>query len=240
MKVSTIATSFVVAASVGIEVASAGYSYVSGGASGSAQATRYWDCCKPSCSWNGKAKVSSPVRSCAKNGVTLIGDNVQSGCAGGDAYVCNNNQPWVVNDNLSYGFVAASISGGGEGRWCCSCFEFTFTSTAAKGKKMVVQITNTGNDPGTETGTHFDLLMPGGGVGQFNGCKPQWNAPEDGWGVRYGGVWNADMCKQLPAPLQKGCQWRFGWFKGADNPTLTYREVTCPKEITDVSGCKRL
>ncbi|CEG82705.1 Putative Endo-glucanase RCE2 [Rhizopus microsporus] len=241
MKLLAIATSLVVAASIGVEtVSAAGYSYVRGGAKGTSQATRYWDCCKPSCGWNGKAKVSSPVRTCAKNGVSIIGNNVQSGCAGGGAFVCNNNQPWVVNNNLAYGFAAARIPGGGEDRWCCSCFELSFTSTAAKGKKMVVQITNTGYDAGTEKGAHFDILMPGGGVGLYNGCQPQWNSPSEGWGVRYGGVWNADMCKQLPAQLRKGCEWRFGWFKGADNPNLVYREVTCPKEITNVSGCRRL
>lgn len=29
---------------------------------------------------------------------------------------------------------------------------------------------------------HFDLQIPGGGVGLFNGCQSQWNAPADGWG----------------------------------------------------------
>ncbi|KAG1541487.1 hypothetical protein G6F51_007866 [Rhizopus arrhizus] len=231
MKVSAIAASLFLVVMTNSDVVSAGYTGIKGGATGTSQATRYWDCCKPSCGWNGKAKVSAPVRTCAKNGVTLVGTNVQSGCANGGAYTCNNNQPWVVNNNLSYGFAAARIPGGGEDRWCCSCFELTFTSTPAKGKKMVVQVTNTGYDAGTEKGTHFDLLMPGGGVGLFNGCQSQWNTPTDGWGARYGGVWNKQMCSKLPAQLRKGCEWRFGWFQGADNPTLTYREVTCPKEI---------
>ncbi|KAG2207511.1 RlpA-like double-psi beta-barrel-protein domain-containing protein-containing protein [Mucor mucedo] len=217
------------------------YSYIKGGISGKSSTTRYWDCCKPSCGWNGKAHVTSPVKSCAKNGVTVLGNNVQSGCAGGGAYVCNNNQPWAVNDNLAYGFAAASIAGSTEGGWCCSCVELTFTSGPVAGKKMVVQITNTGDDLG-EAGkkeNHFDLLMPGGGVGLFNGCKPQWNAPNEGWGVRYGGVWAANQCKQLPAALQPGCNWRYGWFKGADNPNMTFKQVTCPAEIVARTGCNR-
>lgn len=27
--------------------------------------TRYWDCCKPSCGWSGKALVTNPVDTCA-------------------------------------------------------------------------------------------------------------------------------------------------------------------------------
>jgi hypothetical protein len=33
--------------------------------------TRYWDCCKPSCAWPGKAKVYRPVETCYKNGSIL-------------------------------------------------------------------------------------------------------------------------------------------------------------------------
>lgn len=50
---------------------------------------------------------------------------------------------------------------------------------------MIVQVTNTGSDLGKN---HFDIAMPGGGVGLFNGCSAQWNASVDGWGDRYGGV----------------------------------------------------
>ncbi|CAO3697223.1 unnamed protein product [Rhizopus stolonifer] len=219
--------------------ASTNYSAVSGGASGTGETTRYWDCCKPSCSWPGKASVSSPVGSCNKDGKTLADDNTQNGCVGGSSYTCNDNQPWVVSDELAYGFAAASISGGSESTWCCACFELTFTATAVKDKKMVVQVTNTGSDLGTNTGAHFDLQMPGGGVGIYNGCQTQWGAPSDGWGQRYGGVSSASDCSALPSALQAGCKWRFGWFENADNPAMTYKQVTCPKAITDKSGCIR-
>ncbi|PHZ09096.1 uncharacterized protein RHIMIDRAFT_263920 [Rhizopus microsporus ATCC 52813] len=215
-----------------------GYSPVSGGASGNGRSTRYWDCCKASCSWPGKADVTAPVDTCAKNGVSIVDDNTQSGCNGGSGYMCNNNQPWAVNDNLAYGFAAAAINGGGESRWCCSCFELTFTSTSIAGKKMVVQVTNTGGDLGGADG-HFDLQLPGGGVGIFNGCASQWGAPNDGWGQRYGGISDASQCSQLPAALQAGCKFRFGWFKNADNPSVSFKEVTCPKEIVQRTGCQR-
>ncbi len=73
--------------------------------------TRYWDCCKASCGWPGKASVTNPVKTCAQDGVTTVGVNAQSGCGtGGTAYMCNNQQPWNVSTTLSYGYAAADIS----------------------------------------------------------------------------------------------------------------------------------
>ncbi|KAI8075435.1 endo-beta-D-1,4-glucanase [Gilbertella persicaria] len=213
-----------------------GYKVISSGASGDGTTTRYWDCCKASCSWPGKASVSAPVDTCGKNGISLLDSNTQSGCNGGEGYMCNNNQPWAVNDDLAYGFAAASIAGSNEAGWCCGCYELTFTSGAVSGKKMVVQVTNTGGDLGSN---HFDLQLPGGGVGIFNGCQSQWGAPSDGWGQRYGGVSSASECSQLPSALQAGCKFRFNWFKNADNPTMKFKEVTCPAELVSRSGCKR-
>ena len=71
--------------------------------------TRYWDCCKASCGWPGKAAVSNPVQTCSQDGVTTVDKNTQSGCTGGTAYMCNNQQPWNVSATLSYGFAAAAI-----------------------------------------------------------------------------------------------------------------------------------
>jgi hypothetical protein len=101
---------------------------------------------------------------------------------------------------------------------------------------MIVQVTNTGADLGEN---HFDLQIPGGGVGLFNGCSAQWRAPGDGWGKRYGGVSSLAECDQLPAEIRDGCKFRFGWFKNADNPTMNFVPVTCPSEITSRSGCVR-
>lgn len=71
--------------------------------------TRYWDCCKPSCGWPGKAPVTNPVQTCAIDGITPIDINTQSGCIGGTAFTCNNQQPWSVNDTLAYGYASANI-----------------------------------------------------------------------------------------------------------------------------------
>lgn len=75
------------------------------------------------------------------------------------SYTCNNNQPWAVNDNLSYGFVAGKILGQSEWEWCCACYELTFTSGPVSGKQMVVQVTNTGGDLGVSE-TIFFCLSP--------------------------------------------------------------------------------
>ena len=162
--------------------------------------------------------------------------DLKSGCDGGGSYVCNSNQPFAVNDNLAYGFAAAAISGNTEYDNCCACYELTFISGPVDGKKMVVQVVNTGRDLGQN---HFDLQIPGGGVGIFNGCKPQWGAGDKGWGDQYGGVSSASQCSTLPAKLQPGCNFRFGWFKNADNPNMNFKRVKCPAEIIARSNCVR-
>lgn len=98
---------------------------------------------------------------------------------------------------------------------------------------MVVQSTSTGGDLGNN---HFDIAMPGGGVGVFDGCTPQFGSAP---GERYGGVSSRAQCSQFPAALQPGCNWRFDWFQNADNPTFTFTQVQCPAEIVAKSGCKR-
>lgn len=202
---------------------------------GSGKTTRYWDCCKPSCGWPGKADVLQPVQSCNANGSKLTDPNVVNGCGdGGAAFTCTDNQPWAVDENLAYGFAAVSIAGSSEAQWCCECYELTFTSGPVSGKKMVVQATNTGGDLGEN---HFDLLMPGGGVGIFNGCPAQfgsWNG-----GAQYGGVSDRSQCDGLPEPVRQGCNWRFDWFMNADNPTMTFAKTTCPIELVQKSGCLR-
>ncbi|KAF9024243.1 glycoside hydrolase family 45 protein [Hymenopellis radicata] len=199
------------------------------------QTTRYWDCCKPSCAWSGKASVSKPVLTCDRNQNALTDPNVKSGCDGGTAFACANNSPWAVDDNTAYGFAAVRINGGTEASWCCACYELTFTSTSIAGKKMIVQATNTGGDLGSN---HFDLMIPGGGVGAFaQGCPAQygsWNG-----GATYGGVSSRAGCDSLPAAVREGCYFRFDWFQGADNPSVSFQTVTCPSQLTAISGCIR-
>ncbi|OAA62666.1 Barwin-like endoglucanase [Niveomyces insectorum RCEF 264] len=200
--------------------------------------TRYWDCCKPSCGWAGKGFSKGPVGTCGKDDRPLNDNGVtKSGCEnGGNAFMCSSQSPWAVNDTVAYGYAAVRIAGSTENQWCCACYELTFTSGTVQGKKMVVQATNTGGDLGSN---HFDLAIPGGGVGEFNACTQQYGAPPNGWGDRYGGIHSKSDCASFPAALKDGCNWRFDWFAGADNPAVTFRQVTCPSELTAKSGCSR-
>ncbi|KAH0359343.1 glycoside hydrolase family 45 protein, partial [Aureobasidium melanogenum] len=197
--------------------------------------TRYWDCCKGSCAWPGKADVSAPITTCDKNDNPLTDANTASSCDGGSAYMCSDQSPWAVSDNLAYGFAAANIAGGSEESWCCSCYKLTFTTTSIAGKTMIVQATNTGGDLGSN---QFDLAIPGGGVGIFNACTDEWNAPASGWGAQYGGI-STNTCSAFPKALQPGCGFRFDWFENADNPEMEFERVECPAAITAKSGCKR-
>jgi len=196
--------------------------------------TRYWDCCLASCSWQEntkKAGASGVVRSCSKDGMTPFTDlsnlwRVKSGCEGGSVYMCNDQQPWAVNDNVAYGFVASHEK-------CCTCQRLKFTSGPVAGKQMIVQTTNTGGDLSSN---HFDIQMPGGGFGIFDGCTSQFGGGHN-WGERYGGIKSASECANLPSVLKQGCEWRFNWFKNADNPNVVFERVQCPKELTDITGC---
>ncbi|KAF5102768.1 hypothetical protein D0Z00_000260 [Geotrichum galactomycetum] len=208
-----------------------------GGKSGTGKTTRYWDCCKPSCSWSGKADVSSPVAACKADGKTISDVNDQSGCNGGDSYMCSNQQPFALNSTLAFGFVAASMVGYSESNMCCTCVLLSFNDGAIAGKQMVAQVTNTGSDLSSN---HFDIAMPGGGFGIFSqGCPNQWNSPASNWGQTYGGVSSEAECANLPSALQTGCDWRWDFLENADNPSVSFVEIECPSQITDITGCKR-
>ncbi|SPO02240.1 related to Endoglucanase-5 [Cephalotrichum gorgonifer] len=207
--------------------------------SGSGATTRYWDCCKPSCAWPGKGSLAQgPLGTCDRSDNPLSdGGSTRSGCdSGGSAYMCSSHSPWAVDDNTAYGWAAVRINGQTENDWCCACYELTFTGGPVNGKKMIVQATNTGGDLGQN---HFDIAMPGGGVGIFNGCTDQWGSPANGWGDRYGGIHSRSECDGFPEKLKPGCYWRFDWFGNADNPPVNFRQVDCPAEIVAKSGCRR-
>ncbi|KAL6860767.1 hypothetical protein ACO1O0_004801 [Amphichorda felina] len=202
-------------------------------AEGSGHSTRYWDCCKPSCAWPDKADVSAPAGVCNADNSPLSDPLADSGCGGGPAFTCANYSPWAVDDNLAYGFAATAINGEDESSWCCACYSLTFTDGPAAGKTMIVQSTNTGGDI---SNNQFDILMPGGGVGLFDGCTPQYGGIP---GAQYGGVSSRDECDSMPEALKDGCYWRFDWFAGSDNPNFDFKQVQCPSEIIAISGCKR-
>nr|AMA76413.1 cellulase 45 [Mesosa myops] len=204
------------------------------GVSGSGITTRYWDCCKPSCAWVENVASGSSVASCAADGSTTVPPSTKSSCDGGTSYMCSNQQPTVVNDTFAHGFVAASFAGGVDNNMCCACILLSFQDSLA-GKQMLVQVTNTGGDLGSN---QFDIAIPGGGVGIFTqGCSSQWGCPSNGWGDQYGGVGSEADCSTLPSALQSGCKFRFEFMGGVSNPPVNFEQVECPGDLTGLTGC---
>ncbi|KAJ3121393.1 hypothetical protein HK098_003733 [Nowakowskiella sp. JEL0407] len=199
-----------------------------GGPSGSGRTTSFLDCCKPNCSRSSTlyGRALGSVKSCASVGSVLANRDIKNGCAptgvgetgtvgDGFAYMCTDYQPWVINDQLSYGFAATYISQLDTNYYCCACFELTFTTGPVKGKQMII---------------------PGAGINADNACSKQFTTDANTWGARYGGVTKIEQCSVLPASFRLGCERRFKWFKNADNPYFRYREVVCPAEIANISG----
>ncbi|KAH1004163.1 hypothetical protein HUJ04_003960 [Dendroctonus ponderosae] len=219
--------------------------FVENGFSGECTTSRYWDCCKPTCSWVGNTDTSiGPVKSCAIDGSSDIDGNVQSGCEdNGNAYMCSAQQGVIVNSTLAYGFAAVAFISPPE-NMCCTCMLVEFNGggwgDCGEGKTMIVQITNTGGtSSANSTENNIEIAIPGGGVGYYTqGCKKQWNAPDQGWGDQYGGVETEAACDDLPAVLQPGCKFRWTFLNGCSNPNAKFTQVVCPQEIVDISGCK--
>lgn len=233
--------------------------YINGGASGSGWATRYWDCCKPSCSWTENAGSGNEAKMCSANGKTSVTNwSAQSICAGGSTTTCTSQIPIIVNDNLAYAFAAVPASNGGQ---CGHCYALSFSGTgkdetkhphqSLKGKTLVVMASNVGTD--VEQG-QFDVMIPGGGLGIYNGCSNM------GWGdqgEQYGGLLSdcersvgydlngqqltnarksclVEKCNSVFAndsEAKAGCLFLANWMNAAGNPNHTYKEVECPAAL---------
>jgi len=221
--------------------------------------SRYWDGCKQSCSWDDGKTQYPPLastdrcRSCGRDGSTETAANVGSSCTGGNSYTCFDFTPYKVNDNLAYAFAAAPTD------QCGKCFELQFDGGSRypananhlkiKGKTLIVMTSNKGGDVGEG---QFDVLIPGGGVGQFNAFSSQIGVSTSQLGKQYGGLlgtceeesnYNASTYKQCltnkcnsvftDATLKAGCIFLADWFEAAGNPTMLYKEVTCPQYLID-------
>lgn len=218
---------------------------VQNGKSGSGYATRYWDSCKPHCAWEGKG---GPVaRTCHADG-SEAGSGETSVCDGGNAGTCLDQTPIIVNTDYAYAFAATP----GGGNDCGKCYMLTFKGTGAsatgtptddahksiKGKKLIVMSNNIGYDV---SNGQFDLMIPGGGPGQYNGCGQMGISCA---GAQYGGFLTTcdykkdcliNMCNQEYAnkpTLKEGCLFLANWMNAANNPEVDYVEVECPSELT--------
>lgn len=203
--------------------------------------TRYWDCCKPHCAWSGNVGHSAPVSTCSPSDAPT-GPDTGSVCDGGGngAMTCTSNAPWAVSDTVAFGFAVAPQSAGDA---CGRCYQLNFDGPLS-GKVMYVQATNIG----TDVVDHFDLLIPGGGVGIFtDGCSQAFPGLAEA-GAQYGGFAATcggdhgcirDKCNQIfgSSPyMLEGCLWYLDWFGAADNPRVQYKEVECPSQLVEVSG----
>lgn len=226
--------------------------YISGGKSGSGWATRYWDCCKPHCAWSGKG--GKMTHGCDAKGNIINDSEASSMCDGGNSGTCLSQIPQVYNDTIAFAFAAVPGSAGGK---CGSCFDLQFTGKGKyasdnnlaklKGKHLIVIASNIGYDVAEG---QFDIMIPGGGVGIFNGCS------RFGWGsqgAQYGGLlsecetesnYTSSKYKScLTAKCEKsfandpkakeGCLFLANWMNAAGNPLHNYKEVECPKELLD-------
>jgi hypothetical protein len=198
-----------------------------------ASTTRYWDCCKPSCAWPGKG-LSNPIKTVQRDLTTPANPDDKSGCEPDGTSFASFQQTPFTNNNEFFGYAAVHLSGKTEADWCGQCYALEFTDGPVAGKRMTVLVTNTGgdlNDKSKFKENHFDLAMPGGGVGIFpEGCKKLFPGFDLGGGL--GGVQNVADCAKLPVPMQAGCLWRFNDFMGADNPDVRFKQVTCPEILT--------
>ena len=223
-----------------------------GGAKGSGFASRYWDCCMPSCAWP-ENSGGNPSKTCDARGKNPVsgGANI---CAGGQQATCTSQIPFTVEGCEEYGFAFAAVPASAGGQ-CGKCFQLTFTgqghynSTNAntqklksKGKKLIVMATNIGGD--VQQG-QFDVLIPGGGVGMFNGCSQMCWGPQ---GEQYGGLLSdcekesnykantyakclTDKCNKAfgnDEEAKKGCMFLVEWMEAAGNPEHNFVEVECP------------
>jgi len=184
--------------------------------------SRYWDGCKPSCSWKDKQQhISGTIcKECDRNNTPMTtSDNNKSSCDGGTAYTCWDMIPFADPadpERRAFGFAAAPTD------QCGKCFEITFdggfehgapyaTHAAIKGKVLTVMASNMGGDVGAG---QFDILIPGGGVGAFNAFSSQLGISSSALGKQYGGFlgdceeelkWSQGSLEQYQKCLRDKC-----------------------------------
>ena len=185
-------------------------------ASGSASTTRYWDCSKPTCAWCGKCKK-----------------------AGDGDYAASWNQLFKGSDGKLYGTAATcgSLGQSNSGGDCKHCYELIVKDGSAKGKTLTVMATNFCPDQPTcpkspsdknQYGEHyhFDIAIPGGGVGKADKCDKEYGSKYD-WKVN-----SKSDCTKLPTKLQSGCKVWWEELGGMDNPKVDFKKVSCPSELS--------
>ena len=238
-------------------------------------ATRYWDACKPHCSWPEKVNQNANPYRIARN-CNIKGEEIPaftksedgtwlkgtvSSCDGGGAYTCIDMIPVAVNDTLAYAFGAAP--GADEKSTCGKCYLIQFTGEGKYGtkeahgllkkKSLVIMSSNVGYDV---SGGQFDIMIPGGGVGNFNALSNQIGVSASDLGKQMGGFYStcedqlgadasvdtfkncvSQKCESVfkgrSSTLYDGCMWFVNWFETANNPITLFKQVECPQYLVD-------
>jgi len=195
-------------------------------------ASRYWDGCKPHCSWREKVDTTitpfSICRNCDANNQEIPAftispaanqwwtgyEGTKSSCEqGGVAFTCFDMAPLKINDTLSYAFAAAP----GTNAACGQCYQLQFDGgnhgddikeahRLIKNKTLIILASNIGHDV---EGGQFDILVPGGGVGAYDSFTNLLGVSKEDMGATFGGFLTA--CQQslndynLPAARYKEC-----------------------------------
>ena len=235
---------------------------VPGGMSGSGFASRYWDCCKPSCSWTNNAGAGNEARQCDAQMNVISNPNESSMCDGGRSTTCLSQIPFTIKGCDNLGFAFGAVPGAGP-KVCGRCFLLSFTGQGKyetklnhkklAQKKLVVMASNIGYDV---AGGQFDVMIPGGGVGIFNGCA---SILGNSMGAQYGGLlsdcenevgwggYDEDIYKKRKECLTKkcntvfankanakaGCLFQAEFMEAAGNPLHTFKEIECPQVLKD-------
>lgn len=210
--------------------------------------THYWDCCMPNC---GRDQGQGADRIAVSTMCNVDGSKAGKGGINGTSacdkggqsgiIMCPDQQPFYEQTQKRWmGFVAAQDLGNlGD---CCDCFDLTFSGA----QKMTVQVTNHGRINGL-----FDMLVPGGGFGDFDGCSRIFpkasSVPQD----RYGGLHcpsDCDIAFSGHAADGAACHWMFGIAspfpypaQGVQYPgdaeVTNSQKVACPAALNSRSGC---
>ena len=235
---------------------------ISGGMSGSGFASRYWDCCKPSCSWTNNAGAGNEARQCDAQMNVISNPNESSMCDGGRSTTCLSQVPFTIKGCDNLGFAFGAVPGAGP-KVCGRCFLLSFTGQGKyetklnhkklAQKKLVVMASNIGYDV---AGGQFDVMIPGGGVGIFNGCA---SILGNSMGAQYGGLlsdcenevgWGGsddeiykrrkecltNKCNTVfasKANAKAGCLFQANFMEAAGNPLHTFKEIECPQVLKD-------
>lgn len=233
---------------------------------GKGYADRYWDCCKEYCSYEENAGKYEISRSCDKYGYLLDDYKLRSSCEGGEAYCCPSHAPFVDKEckEVAYGF--AKVPKMAEPH-CGKCYMLRFTGEGVfeqteghkrlAGKRMYLKTIGYAEE---RKENPWDILIPGGGYREVNGCKDLYKD----LGSAYGGLltdceneigygYNEyDLYMMRKECLKKKCEMTFpfgsdeyygclflaDWMEAAGYPRFEWSEAECPKELDERYGLK--